>query len=115
MGKSLSHEPNTGKVLHGGSCVFSYHSLRVEGAPPQLGETQSADQPSESILVSFAPSRGCVLLLGETRSAVLSLGDPCYGPATAHPPGLGLSCPQPDANHLANWVRFLAPRSWACG
>ena len=31
----------------------------------------------------------------------------------AHPPGLGLSCPQPDADHPARWVRFLAPRSWA--
>ena len=41
----------------------------------------------------LAPSRGGVLLLGETRSAELTLGDPCYGPATAHPPGLGLSSP----------------------
>ena len=57
------------------------------GGAPQLGETQSADQPS--------------------------VGDPRYGPATAHPPGLGLSSPQPDAERLANWVRFLAPRSWA--
>ena len=29
--------------------------------------------------------------------------------------GLGLSCPQPDANHPARWVRFLAPRPWMCG
>ena len=40
-------------------------------------------------------------------------GDPClfYGrfPANAHPPGLGLSSPQPDTtDHLAR-VRFLAP------
>ena len=28
------------------------------------------------------------------------------------PPGLGLSCPQPDADHPARWVRFLAPRPW---
>ena len=34
----------------------------------------------------LAPSRGGVPLLGETRSAELTLGDPCYGPATAHPP-----------------------------
>ena len=45
----------------------------------------------------------------ETRSAKPTLGEPCYGPATAHPPGLGLSCPQPDPNRLANWVHFLAP------
>ena len=45
----------------------------------------------------LAPSRGGVLLLGETWSAVLTLGEPCllYGPfpANAHPPGLGLSSP----------------------
>ena len=37
-----------------------------------------------------------------------------YGPfpANAHPPGLGLSSPQPDTDHLARWVRFLAPRPW---
>ena len=38
----------------------------------------------------LAPSRGGVLLLGETWSAVLTLGDPClfYGPfpANARPP-----------------------------
>ena len=34
----------------------------------------------------LAPSRGGVLLLGETWSAELTLGDPCYGPANAHPP-----------------------------
>ena len=38
----------------------------------------------------LAPSRGGVLLLGETWSAVLTLGEPCliYGPfpANAHPP-----------------------------
>ena len=32
-------------------------------------------------------------------------------PANAHPPGLGLSCPQPDPDHPAPWVRFLAPRT----
>ena len=31
-------------------------------------------------------------------------------PATAHPPGLGLSCPLPDPDHPARWVRFSAPR-----
>ena len=39
----------------------------------------------------LAPSRGGVPLLGETRSAELTLGDPCllYGPfpANAHPRG----------------------------
>ena len=24
----------------------------------------------------------------------------------------GLSSPQPDPDHLAHWVRFLAPRPW---
>ena len=27
--------------------------------------------------------------------------------ANAHPPGLGLSCPQPVPDHPARWVRFL--------
>jgi len=26
--------------------------------------------------------------------------------------GLGLSCPQPDPDHPARWVRFSAPRPW---
>ena len=40
------------------------------------------------ILVLLAPSRGGVPQLGETQSAEPTLGDPCYGPATAHhPPG----------------------------
>ena len=30
-------------------------------------------------------------------------------PCERAPPGLGLSCPQPDANRPADWVRFLAP------
>ena len=44
----------------------------------------------------------------------VSKGRPSDGwfPANAHPPGLGLSSPQPDADHLARWVRFLAPRPW---
>ena len=46
---------------------------------------------------------------GETRSAVLTLGEPCllYGPfpANAHPPGLGLSSPVTPI--MARWVRFL--------
>ena len=33
----------------------------------------------------------------------------------AHLPGLGPSCPQPDIDHPARWVRFLAPRPWMCG
>ena len=53
----------------------------------------SGSNPRGGILVLLAPSRGGVLLLGETRSAELTLGDPCYGPANAHPPGLGLSSP----------------------
>jgi len=40
-----------------------------------------------------------------------TLGETCllYGPspANAHPPGLGLSCPQPVPEHQARWVRFL--------
>ena len=36
-------------------------------------------------------------------------------PCERAPPGLGLSCPQPDANHPARWVRFSAPRPWVCG
>ena len=53
-------------------------------------------------------------LSGETRwyTEPNPSGDPCYGPANAHPPGLGLSCPQPDIDHPARWVRFLAPRPW---
>jgi hypothetical protein len=27
-------------------------------------------------------------------------------------PRPGLSSPQPDPDHLAHWVRFLAPRPW---
>ena len=27
-------------------------------------------------------------------------------PCERAPPGLGLSCPQPDPNHPARWVRF---------
>jgi len=47
-------------------------------------------------------------------------GDPCYGSATAHPPldarGQGSLARSPiDTNCPANWLRFLAPRSWACG
>ena len=42
-----------------------------------------------SVRCLLAPSRGGVPLLGETRSAELTLGDPCllYGPfpANAHP------------------------------
>jgi len=33
-------------------------------------------------------------------------------PCERAPPGLGLSCPQPDPDHPARWVRFLAPRPW---
>ena len=44
-----------------------------------------------SVWCLLAPSRGGVPLLGETRSAELTLGDPCllYGPlpANAHPRG----------------------------
>ena len=57
------------------------------------GNLVRGSNPRGGILVLLAPSRGGVLLLGETRSAELTLGDPCYGPATAHPPGLGLSSP----------------------
>ena len=79
------------QVLRGGSvysrnmCVFSYHWLRVEKERKHV--------LSCSCLVSIiAPSRGGGLLLGETRSAEPTLGDPCllYGgplPATAYPPG----------------------------
>ena len=40
-----------------------------------------------------------------------------YGPfpANAHPPGLGLSCPHPDTDHPARWVRSSAPRPWMWG
>ena len=65
----------------------------------------------------LAPSRGGVLLLGETRSAELTLVYPCllYGPfpANAHPPGLASRALSLARNpipiiRLARWVRFLA-------
>ena len=72
-----------------------------------------------SVVCPLAPSRGGVLQLR---------GNPVHGtnprrpvftlrpfPCERAPPGLGLSCPQPDANHPARWVRFLAPRPWMCG
>ena len=71
-----------------------------------------------SVWCLLAPSRGGVpLLLGETRSAELTLGDPCllYGPfpANAYPPGL-----QPDPDHPARWdlgaLLTPAPRPWMC-
>ena len=69
-----------------------------------------------SVVCPLAPSRGGVLQLRGNpvhgtypRRPVLLYG-PC--PANAHPPGLGLSCPQPDPNHPARWVRFIAPRPW---
>ena len=38
-------------------------------------------------------------------------------PCERAPPGLGLSCPQPDANHPARWVRLseLPGPGWMCG
>jgi len=41
-----------------------------------------------------------------------SVTDPCYGPATAHPPGLEGSFarnPMPIRNRPARWVRFSVP------
>ena len=64
----------------------------------------------------LAPSREGVLLLGGTWSPVLTLGGPVFTlrpfPCERAPPGLGLSCPQPDPDHPARWARFLAPRPW---
>ena len=76
--------------------------------PPPRGVCTLAGRPSGGVVIGdavakgecvssrvlvwclLAPSRGGVLLLGETWSAVLTLGDPClfYGPfpANAHPP-----------------------------
>ena len=75
-------------------------------------ETQSAEYS-----VLLAPScRGGVMQLGETQSAGTNPRRPVlWALRPADPPGLGLSSPQPDPNRLANRVRFLAPRSWACG
>ena len=56
------------------------------------GDAVAKECVSSRVLVwcLLAPSRGGVLLLGETWSAELNLGDPCliYGPfpANAHPP-----------------------------
>ena len=52
------------------------------------------------------------------RHLLKAKGGACSGPLRPFPcerapPGLGLSCPQPDAERPANWVRFSAPRSWA--
>jgi len=74
---------------------------RAEGRLPgvRVGRPRGGVRSGETLGVGgrrvrvgclLAPSRGGVLLLGETRSAELTLGDPCliYGPfpANAHPP-----------------------------
>ena len=43
---------------------------------------------------------------GRVRTRMTSAGTPRAGAF------LGLSCPQPDPDHLARWVCFLAPRPW---
>ena len=55
------------------------------------GDAVAKECVSSRVLVwcLLAPSRGGVLLLGETWSAVLTLGDPClFYVQTAPPPGL---------------------------
>jgi len=69
-----------------------------KSSPAKLAFSEKNLDTNSKIWCLLAPSRGGVLLLGETRSAVLTLGDLCllYGPfpANAHaPPGLGLSSP----------------------
>ena len=64
----------------------------------------------------LAPSRGGVPPLGDTHKRRTNPRRPVFTlrplPCERAPPGLGLSCPQPDPDHPARWVRFLAPRPW---
>jgi len=59
-------------------------------------------------VVIICPASTHTALVSSPSLAVLHLPIPTYL-------GLGLCSPQPGTNRLANWVRFLAPRSWACG
>ena len=71
--------------------------------------------------------RRCVSVLAPSRGGVLQLrGNPVHGtnprrpvftlrpfPCERAPPRARALLPaQPDPDHLARWVRFLAPRPW---
>ena len=72
-----------------------------EGAP-KARERAHASPDAQRLPRALVTSGLCPLCVGEVYE-------------TRAPPGLGLSCPQPDANHPARWVRFSAPRPWVCG
>ena len=53
------------------------------------------------------PDRPYKILL--VQVGTLSFSHPLFGVSVLF---IYYLCPQPDANHLARWVRFLAPRPW---
>ena len=77
-----------GNLVHGEYSRITSSKARRGGVPQLRGPT----------------ARGKISAAGETPEPTLGGRRPVlYGPATAHPPGLGLSSPQPDPNRLANW------------
>jgi hypothetical protein len=126
-----ARRPNTGH----GTGAHILRSKQEKGPSGGVDPTGAgAGRPGGGVVIGDAVAKGeCVssrvlvwCLLAPSRGGVLKLrGNPVHGanprrpvftlrpfPCERAPPGLGLSCPQPDANHPARWVRFLAPRPW---